>query len=230
MDLTCISLRATMDMSPSHGYMAFSQEVTSTGWNKRQHEKFPSIFFSAWRCTSTRKCAPATLREPGVIYRLIKYISWISNIYRLIRFSSNINKQKPHFDHEYTYKEIFSYFENCLYCIFRIRAPLKHSLKGAVAINIEMHNVYQGGLGNTKAELSIYIGRCRGCIWVHDSTPGYPSRPFEKMALRRWGLRTANQTHKNLQCKLIFSKQLSTTRHTNIANIGREGLQLSVLR
>ena len=72
--------------------------------------------------------------------------------------------------------------------------------------------------------------RCRGCIWVHDSTPGYPSRPFEKMALRRWGLRTANQTHKNLQCKLIFSKQLSTTRHTNIANIGRKELQLSILR
>ena len=44
------------------------------------------------------------------------------------------------------------------------KAPLKHSLKGALAINIEMHNVYQGGLGNTKAELSIYIERDAGCI------------------------------------------------------------------
>ena len=86
------------------------------------------------------------------------------------------------------------------------------------------------GVGEYKSRAEyLHRERCRGCIWVHDSTPGYPSRPFEKMALRRWGLRTANQTHKNLQCKLIFSKQLSTTRHTNIANI-REELQLSILR
>ena len=30
------------------------------------------------------------------------------------------------------------------------KAPLKHSLKGAVAINIEMHNVYQEGWGIQK--------------------------------------------------------------------------------
>ena len=87
------------------------------------------------------------------------------------------------------------------------------------------------GVGEYKSRAEyLHRERCRGCIWVHDSTPGYPSRPFEKMALGRWGLRTANQTHKNLQCKLIFSKQLSTTRHTNIANIGIKELQLSILR
>ena len=47
MDLTCISLRATMDMSPSHGYMAFSQEVTSTGWNIETTRKVSiNLFFS----------------------------------------------------------------------------------------------------------------------------------------------------------------------------------------
>ena len=80
------------------------------------------------------------------------------------------------------YIERFSYFENCLYCIFRIRAPLKHSLKGAVAINIEMHNVYQGGLGNTKAELSIYIERDAGAAF--ESTT--PPLAIQADPLRRW--------------------------------------------
>ena len=62
------------------------------------------------------------------------------------------------------------------------KAPLKHSLKGAVAINIEMHNVYQGGLGNTKAELSIYIERDAGAAF--ESTT--PPLAIQADPLRRW--------------------------------------------
>ena len=51
-----------------------------------------------------------------------------------------------------------------------------------MAINIEMHNVYQGGLGNTKAELSIYIERDAEAAF--ESTT--PPLAIQADPLRRW--------------------------------------------